>query len=77
MVLWNGINLRSKGIIVEKIPQITKAKRRFNDINKSNKKVGIGIIKAKIITIATKATEKSCIFFKKDFLPLSGIFPTS
>lgn len=29
MVLWNGTNLRTKGIVVEKIPQITKAKRRF------------------------------------------------
>lgn len=29
MVLWNGINLRERGIIVEKIPDIIKGKKRF------------------------------------------------
>ena len=28
MVLWNNTNLRTKGIIVENIPTITKGKKR-------------------------------------------------
>ena len=30
MVLWNNTDLKNKGIIVEKIPVITKAKRRYD-----------------------------------------------
>lgn len=30
MVLWNGIDLKSKGIIVEKIPTISKAKKKID-----------------------------------------------
>lgn len=30
MVLWNGIDLRTKGIIVEKIPTISKAKKKID-----------------------------------------------
>ena len=30
MVLWKGVNLNTKGIIVEKIPNITKGKKRID-----------------------------------------------
>ena len=33
MVLWKGYDLRQNGIIVEKIPTITKGKKKIETVN--------------------------------------------
>lgn len=59
MVLWNNTDLRNKGIIVEKIPTITKAKKRIETYNVEGRN---GVLMVDKGTYDTFVVSLSCHF---------------